>query len=285
MELIVVTGMSGAGKSAAVNILEDMGFYCIDNLPQELIATFVQLAAKSREQSERVAVVTDVRGGAVFEKLFEELMELQKEGYSYKMLFLDASNEVLIRRYKETRRKHPLYDVSHNSIEEAVTRERELMLPLREHADYIIDTSLITIAQLKERLIHLVSRNVRSGMHIHLMSFGFKYGLATEADLVFDVRCLPNPFYVAELKGHTGLEEGVREYVMKWEQARRLAKKLQDFLDFLIPLYRNEGKSQLVIAIGCTGGKHRSVVFAELLQRHFHAQELSTSVQHRDIAK
>lgn len=286
MELLIVTGMSGAGKSTAINVLEDLGYYCIDNLPYELIITFSELTASSNAISDKVAIVTDVRSGGSAEKLLNELSVLTRNGIEFKMLFLDASNEVLIRRYKETRRKHPLYENYNNSIEESVLAERELMLPLKEHADVIIDTSLITIAQLKERIVNLTATSgSKIGMHIHCMSFGFKYGIPLEADLVFDVRCLPNPFYILELKNKTGLEKEVKDYVMKWEQSRTLSYKLFNFIDYLVPLYKNEGKSQLVIAIGCTGGKHRSVVFAELLHDHFEQADMSSSVQHRDISK
>ena len=208
MELFVVTGMSGAGKSTAINALEDLGYYCIDNLPYELIITFYELTSSSNAISDKVAIVTDVRSGGSAEKLLNELAVLTRNGVEFKMLFLDASNEVLIRRYKETRRKHPLYESNNNSIEKSVLAERELMLPLKEHADIIIDTSLISIAQLKERIVNITATTGnKTGMHIHCMSFGFKYGLPLEADLVFDVRCLPNPFYILELKHKTGLEK------------------------------------------------------------------------------
>lgn len=285
MELLIVTGMSGAGKSTAINALEDLGFYCIDNLPQELVITFARLIANSRDNTDKVAIVTDIRGGDSFDKLFEDVSELSRDGFEYKILFLDSSDEVLVRRYKETRRKHPLYNESDNSITMAVKNEREILLPLREHADFIVDTSLISIAQLKERLANLILNTGGNGMHVHCMSFGFKYGLPTEADLVFDVRCLPNPFYIQELKTHTGLEKPVRDYVMKWEQSKIFAYKLCDFLKYVVPLYRNEGKSQLVISVGCTGGKHRSVVFAEMINKQCQDEGFSTSVQHRDIAK
>ncbi len=286
MELVIVTGLSGAGKSAAVDALEDIGYFCVDNMPPELIPTFVKLFLKSNEERKRVAVVADIRLGASFSALFDVLGDLENMNVKYKILFIDADNEVIMRRYQETRRKHPLADMFDSpSILEAINKEREILLPARQRADYIIDTTQIKSSQFKERVANLFLEDASKALKIYCISFGFKYGAPKEADLVFDVRCLPNPFYIPELKQHTGLEEPVRNFVMKFEQARGLEVKLLDLLDYLLPLYRSEGKSQLTIAVGCTGGKHRSVVFAELINKHLSEKGACSSVFHRDIKR
>ena len=285
MELIIVTGLSGAGKSRTVNALEDIGFFCVDNMPPKLISKFVEIGMQSKGEIERMAVVTDIRGGELFDGLFEELDLLRSKEFEYKLLFLTASDEVLIRRYKETRRKHPLVGTLCNSLEEAVKQERKIMSHARERADYILDTSLMSNAQLKERICKLFLDNIATGMMINCMSFGFKYGDPTYADLVFDVRCLPNPFYVDELKHKTGLNTEVKDYVMQSQDSTVLFDKIKDLIDFLLPLYLNEGKSQLTVAFGCTGGKHRSVTFAELLYQYLPDIGNKTSVNHRDINK
>ncbi len=286
MELVIVTGLSGAGKSAAVDALEDIGFFCVDNMPTELIPTFMQLILRSEEHRERVAIVADIRLGSSFAALFSALDGLDTMNVPYKILFIDADNDTIMRRYQETRRKHPLADELHaQSIAEAINRERELLLPARQKADYVIDTSQMKSGQFKNRIASLFLENAQNALKVNCISFGFKYGAPKDADLVFDVRCLPNPFYVPELKQHTGLEEPVRSFVMQFEQARGLADKLRDLLDYLLPLYTAEGKSQLTIAVGCTGGRHRSVVFAELINKHLLEKGANSSVFHRDITR
>mgnify|MGYP000948401100 FL=1 len=284
MDFIIVTGLSGAGKSRAMHAMEDIGFYCIDNLPPKLISPFYDLCMQAQPQISQVAVVTDIRGGDMFSSLFEALDNLKRENKPYKILFLDANDIVLQNRFKETRRKHPLSEDTHG-IEQAVKLEREILRPVRERADYLIDTSLLSPAQLKQRIDSLFLDNASNALSIHCVSFGFKYGMPTEADLVFDVRCLPNPYYVEELRNLNGLDEPVRAYVMKWEQTQGFIKRLLDLIDYMMPLYCNEGKSQLVIAVGCTGGHHRSVAIAQLLYDHLIAQGMHASVNHRDIQK
>jgi len=285
MELVIITGLSGAGKSRAVDALEDIGFFCADNMPPKLIPTFVQLIINSKELRDRVAIVTDIRVGGSFKDLFNALDDIKAMNCPFKMLFFDSSNEVLLRRYKETRRKHPLIDEYNGSLIDAIEAERIILQPARQIADYIIDTSNLTATECKERISAMFIDNPTNAMSIHCISFGFKYGIPSDSDLVFDVRCLPNPFYIDELKEHTGLEMPVRNFVVKWEQAKILIQKLYDLIDFLIPLYRAEGKSQLVISIGCTGGRHRSVVFAELIREHLCEEGLLLSINHRDIKK
>lgn len=285
MELVIVTGLSGAGKSGAADALEDIGFFCVDNMPTELIPTFMELILKSKEH-QRVAIVADIRLGSSFSSLFSALDDLDNMKVRYKILFIDADNEVIMRRYQETRRKHPLADEFQTpSIAEAVNREREFLLPARQKADYVVDTSQMKSGQFKNRIASLFLENASNALKINCISFGFKYGAPKDADLVFDVRCLPNPFYIPELKCHTGLEEPVRSFVMQFEQAKGLADKLLDLMDYLTPLYRAEGKSQLTIAVGCTGGKHRSVVFAELINKHLLEKGANSSVFHRDITR
>ena len=299
-ELVIVTGLSGAGKSRAVDALEDIGFFCVDNMPPKLIPTFVKLIFNSNEKRDRVAIVADIRLGDSFSDIFGVLDELKEDEINYKILFIDADNDVIMRRYQETRRKHPLADEFNTpSILEAIQKEREILLPARLQADYIVDTSNVTSSQFKERIAKLFLDNASSSLKIysisfgfkygrmlvHVMSFGFKYGLPLDADLVLDVRFLPNPFYIPELKEHTGLETPVRDFVMKFDQSKALEKKLFDLLDFLLPLYRTEGKSQLTIAVGCTGGKHRSVVFAEAINKHILENGANSSVFHRDIKR
>ncbi|MGW8114650.1 RNase adapter RapZ [Caproicibacterium sp. NSD3] len=284
MDFIIVTGLSGAGKSRAMHAMEDIGFYCIDNLPPKLISPVYDLCMQAQPQISQVAVVTDIRGGDMFSSLFEALDNLKRENKPYKILFLDANDIVLQNRFKETRRKHPLSEDTHG-IEQAVKLEREILRPVRERADYLIDTSLLSPAQLKQRIDSLFLDNASNALSIHCVSFGFKYGMPTEADLVFDVRCLPNPYYVEELRNLNGLDEPVRAYVMKWEQTQGFIKRLLDLIDYMMPLYCNEGKSQLVIAVGCTGGHHRSVAIAQLLYDHLIAQGMHASVNHRDIQK
>lgn len=285
MELIVVTGLSGAGKSRAMDALEDIGFYCVDNMPPALIKTFVELLLNAQEQKKRVAIAADIRLGSSFAELFTVLDELKKMAQvTLRVLYIDADTDVIMRRYHETRRKHPLADEFKTpSIVEAINKEREILLPARQHADYIVDTSAETGSQFKERIAKLFLSDISESIKLYSISFGFKYGVPKEADLVFDVRCLPNPYYIPELKGHIGLEACVRDYVMKFDQSVGLLNKLTDLIDFLLPLYRTEGKSQLTIAVGCTGGKHRSVVFAEAINKHLMKLGENSSVFHRDM--
>ena len=282
---MIVTGLSGAGKSRAVDALEDIGFYCVDNMPPQLISKVAEICLAGNSQINRIAIVTDLRGGDMFYGLFEQLDELKDKGLEYKLLFLDASNQELVRRYKETRRRHPLADLVKGGLEEAIRNERILLKPARERADYIIDTTHLSANELKQRMNNIFLDNIRNSMLVNVMSFGFKYGVPAEADLVFDVRCLPNPFYVDDLKPKTGLDEEVRNYVMDSEDSRKLLEKLKDLISFLIPLYQKEGKTQLMIGVGCTGGKHRSVTFAELLYQYLSDQNHNVRVLHRDIAK
>jgi UPF0042 nucleotide-binding protein len=285
MELVIVTGLSGAGKSAVVDVLEDIGFFCADNMPPKLIPTFAKLLENSKEKRERIAIVTDIRLGGSFKDLFTALEDLTSMNVRYKVLFVDAANEVLVNRYKETRRKHPLMDKFNGSINDAINNEREMLMPARQIADFIVDTSHTTSAQCKEMIAKLFLDNPQNTMRIRCISFGYKYGIPNDSDLVFDVRCLPNPFYIPELRNLTGLDEPIKEYVMKWPQAKNLVPKLLDLIDYLVPLYISEGKSQLVISVGCTGGHHRSVVFAELIHEHLSNKGFLLSVNHRDIKK
>lgn len=285
MQFVVVTGMSGSGKSSAVNVLEDIGYYCIDNMPPELIPKFANICTRSDGKISKVAFVVDVRGGDFFLKLNDTIGELRSEHMNLKVLFLDCSDDIIVRRYKETRRKHPLDEVSYGNIRRAVQSEREMLSGIKEYADYYLDTTRTSATQFKQRIYEIFLDGNDDFMHIDVVSFGFKYGNYTEADLVFDVRCLPNPFYIPELKNKTGLQSEVSDYVLSFSEAQQLLAKLIDLIDFLIPLYKKEGKSQLVIAFGCTGGKHRSVTFAESVSKHLENEKLKIRVTHRDIEK
>lgn len=284
MEFIIVTGLSGAGKSRAMDALEDIGFFCMDNIPPALVAKVAELCMQSADKLSKVAMVMDTRGGRLFDAFFEGLNELKQHG-SYKILFLEAQPEVLERRYKETRRRHPLATDENSSVEQAIETEMQLLSAVRASSDYIIDTSYLSPAQLRERITGLFAGDVSQGMLIHVMSFGFKYGSPSEADLVFDVRCLPNPFYIDELRNQTGLNKPVRDYVMQCKETKGFVERLFGIIDYTLPLYINEGKSQLVVAIGCTGGKHRSVTIAELLYQHLLDSGKRVTVNHRDIKK
>ena len=286
MQLLIVTGMSGSGKSSVMNVLEDIGYYCIDNLPPKLISRFVDLCRKSDNQITKIAVAVDIRSGDMFAEIFHSWQELKSEDdIEVKVLFIEASDEVLIRRYKETRRKHPLDEKFNGNMHSAIQYERRQLSQLREIADYYIETSELSASQLKEQVKELFLGRSSDSLVIKVMSFGFKYGASTESDLVFDVRCLPNPYYIDDLRNHTGCESCVRDYVMSFEQSQTLLAKLKDLIDYLIPLYIHEGKSQLVIAFGCTGGKHRSITFAELIAKHLTDQEYRVQKYHRDITK
>ncbi|MBR4439794.1 MAG: RNase adapter RapZ, partial [Clostridia bacterium] len=276
---VFITGMSGAGKSRAINALEDMGYYCVDNLPASLATTFADLVAQSRDKLSNVAIVIDSRDGEnVGVELSTALRELSERNVEYKVLFLEASTAVVVRRYRETRRRHPLARSTGGDVVRATENERRLLMPLRSMADYIIDTSNLSPVQLRERIVSLFSGSKDAGIMVSCVSFGFKYGIPTDADLVFDVRCLPNPFYVDELKHQTGLDEPVKKFIFSHQSSNDFLVHLFDFLDYTLPLYTEEGKSQLVIAIGCTGGRHRSVAFAEAVAEHIGAE-----VVHRDI--
>lgn len=282
---VIVSGMSGSGKSQAVKALEDIGFYCVDNLPPKLLPTFAELCMQSSESLSRVALVADIRGGESFSELPESIQKLKKSGNECKVLFLDCDDTVLARRYKETRRQHPLSHKGSDSVFDAISRERELLQPLRACTDYLIDTTHFSTAQLKERISELFLEDNTEGMWVECMSFGFKYGYPAEADLVFDVRCFPNPFYMPELKHKTGLDREVRDFVLNSKEMDGFLQRLYSLLDYLVPLYKSEGKSRLVIAVGCTGGKHRSVTVAQALAEHMAALDMPTHTHHRDIQK
>ena len=284
MKFLVVTGLSGAGKSGAVNVLEDIGFYCIDNIPPELIPKFAEICMRSGRQMKKVAIVTDIRGGDMFPKVGETLEYLKTlSGIEVSVMFLDASDDTLIRRYKETRRRHPLDEKYGGDLEYAIAEERRVLGVIRDKADYYVDTTDLSMSQLRENIKALFLNDPGEGIAVKVMSFGYKYGISREADLVFDVRCLPNPYYIEELKYHTGQEDCVRDYVMSFEQSKEFEAKLFDMMDFLIPLYIREGKTSLVIAFGCTGGKHRSVTFAERMYDHLSKKGIKTRIWHRDI--
>ncbi len=283
MELLIVTGMSGAGKSHAAKVLEDIGYYCVDNIPPSLIVTLAEMMAANKEIG-KAAVVTDVRVGKPFSELSAVLDQLTEKKISYKVVFLDCSDEILVRRYKETRRKHPLVKAG-VGIVDAVKKEREQLRAIRERADYVFITSQTSVKQIREQITSMFLGSPSDGMLVRLMSFGFKHGTALEADLMFDVRCLPNPFYVDELRPLTGLESEIKDYVLNNDISREFRARLLSFIEYAMPLYCSEGKSQLVIAVGCTGGKHRSVVFAELIAEQLKAKGYNVDVTHRDITK
>ncbi len=284
MEFVIVTGVSGSGKSCVAKALEDIGFFCIDNMPPQLIPEFAEIC-REKGSIDKVAIVADIRGGELFLHLWDNIDKMRKLGFNIKVLFIYCDKEVIKRRYKETRRKHPLYDIANSDIDKAIAAEFEILMPIKEHCDYYIDTSLMSTAKLKENVLNIFLENISDSMVISCISFGFKYGVPDESDLVFDVRCLPNPFYVPELKSKTGMEKEVQDFVMKHETAQILRQKLFDLVDFLIPQYISEGKSQLVIAFGCTGGKHRSVTFAEQMHAHLKQENYTVRILHRDCNK
>ncbi len=285
MQLVIITGMSGSGKSTAMRVMEDIGFYCIDNLPPLLIPKIVDICGQAEGSLNKVAIAVDIRTGDMFSEIDDAIRSLKAHmPGQVKVIFTEASDEVLLRRYKETRRRHPLSS-KYGSIAEAIAQERAQLSPLHARADYFIETSGLSTAQLGEEIRGLFLDNTADSLLVKVMSFGYKYGIAGDSDLVFDVRCLPNPFYVPELKTHTGCEDCVRDYVMQSEQSKALLSKIEDLLEFLLPLYIAEGKSQLVVAFGCTGGKHRSVTFAELVGDALREKGYRVHKLHRDIAK
>lgn len=285
MNFLIVTGLSGAGKSMAVNALEDIGFFCIDNIPVALLPRIVDFALQGENQLSRVAVVMDVRGVRNSDQLEQALADLDAKKIEYEILFLDANSNTIQRRYKETRRQHPITITDHVSVEEAIERERRLLQPLRSRAQYVIDTSLLSAAQNKERVCSLFLDKGKCPMALTVVSFGFKYGLPQEADLVLDVRCLPNPFYVPELKNLTGMDQAVVDYVMAAPESQELLNRYENMLEYALPLYVKEGKSQLMIAVGCTGGKHRSITFARKIGEFCQKLGYAPSVQHRDAKR
>ncbi|MEG1269077.1 MAG: RNase adapter RapZ [Oscillospiraceae bacterium] len=284
MEIIIITGLSGAGKSQAANALEDIGFFCIDNMPPSLIPRFAEMSLQLNKYK-KVAIVTDVRTGEFFNGFFDAMDELKRIDVTYKILFLDATNDCIEKRYRATRRKHPLASGRSASLAESINDEREMLKPVLELANYRIDTTYLSMAELKDQIVSLFMKNSNFSMIVRCLSFGFKYGVPNEADLMLDVRCLPNPFYVDELKDKTGLDSDVRNYVFDCENTRELVKRFYSLIDYLLPLYKKEGKSQLIIGIGCTGGKHRSVSIAEDLCKHILKQNFSCGTIHRDINK
>lgn len=282
-DLVLLTGVSGAGKSTAMGFMEDIGYYCIDNMPAELIGTFISLIEKS-DSYNKIAIVTDVRSRGVyteFQKNVQKLMD--SNDYTVRTIYLDIKNHVALRRYKLTRRKHPYADKFNGSLEDALNYEKEILSPVREKAGYIIDTSDLTANQLRERLAQILLGDDKEVMNLHVMSFGFKHGIPADADFVLDVRCLPNPYWIESMRDKTGLDQEVKDYVFSFEEAHEIFERLKSLLDYLNPLYIREGKSQIVIAIGCTGGNHRSVVFAEALKDYFSRKWDNVTVTHRDI--
>ena len=284
MRFVIVTGMSGAGKSSTLKMLEDAGYFCVDNLPVPLISKFAKLIFHDHAEYDRIAIGVDIRSGQGLAELEPFLKQMKANGQQYEILYLDCSDEVLIKRYKETRRSHPLAGAGR--VEGGILQEREKTAFLKQQADYILDTSKLLVRELKAQIdkIFVENEGFRNFM-ITVLSFGFKYGIPVDADLVFDVRFLANPYYVPELKYKTGNEKEVQDFVMQTEAAGQFLNKLEDMLTFLIPNYINEGKNQLVIGIGCTGGKHRSVTLANAITKRLGNLEYGIKVEHRDIGK
>ena len=285
MEFLIISGLSGAGKSRAADVLEDLEFYCVDNLPTALLTKFAELCLATRGRYERVALVTDIRGQESFTELFDALDELYCMGVHYRILYVEASEGTIVQRYKESRRPHPLASDG-CSIQEAVRREAELLRPVRERADYVLNTTGLTLAMLQHRIYgFFVGDQKRRDILVNVVSFGFKYGIPMDADLVFDVRFLPNPYYVPELKHGTGLDAAVRDYVFSFPQTGEFMEKLKSMLRFLLPLYNQEGKTVLVISVGCTGGHHRSVAVAHALAQELTDAGFDVTESHRDISR
>lgn len=281
MRFVVVTGMSGGGKLTAIRFLEDMGYYCVDNLPVRLIDPFMELVSAPGSDVDKVVLGLDVRADKSFDNVEQVLAALKKKGYKYEILFMDASDEVLIKRYKETRRQHPVNPAGR--VEDGIAQERKILEQIKKEADYVIDTSGLLTRVLKEELVKIFVKDEKyNSLMISIMSFGFKNGIPADADLVFDVRFLPNPFYVESLKKLTGNDKPVRDYVMSFPEAGQFMEKLEDMISFLIPGYVKEGKNQLVIAIGCTGGQHRSVTIANALAEKLRGGDYGINLYHRD---
>ncbi len=282
VEFLIITGLSGAGKSLAIHSLEDLGFFCVDNLPPALVPTFAEIIRESQGRIRRVALVIDVRGGEFFDALGEALSALGAMGIRFQILFLDASDEVLVRRFEETRRKHPLGV----SILDGIRAERKRLEPVKERAHKIIDTSTLSVRDLKEELADaFLHPDGERTLTVGVTTFGYKYGIPLDADLVFDVRFLPNPHYVESLRGRPGNSPEVREFVLRWDQTREFQRRLHDLVGYLLPQFTAEGKTHLTIAIGCTGGKHRSVVIGEDLARFLRTSGYAVRIKHRDEGK
>ena len=286
MDFIIISGLSGAGKSKTASFLEDIGFYVVDNMPAPLIPKFAELGMAGQGEYDRVVLVTDVRGGTNFDSLFRALSDLKAMKCSYRILFMEASDETIIKRYKESRRSHPLAEAC-DSLEQAIALERRMLAPLRERAEYIIDTSNLSTAKLKGELRRLFAKGetAQGQMDVRVISFGFKNGIPMEADLVFDARFLPNPYYVQELRPLTGLDTGVRDYVFAAPAAEEFLRRLGDLIGWLLPRYEEEGKTALVIAVGCTGGHHRSVAIAHALAGEIKSLGYPVSESHRDLGR
>jgi UPF0042 nucleotide-binding protein len=284
MRFVIVTGMSGAGKSSVLKFLEDINFFCVDNLPPALIPKFAELCYEQEGEIERVAMGVDIRGGKLFNDLFHVLFTLEEKGYQYEIIFLDASDNTLIKRYKETRRSHPLS--RKGSIEDGILLEREMLEEVKGRATYILDTTNVLTRELKAQINRIFMENQHfDSLMITVCSFGFKYGIPVDSDLVFDVRFLPNPFYIQELKEMTGNDAPVSDYVMAFQESQEFLKKLVEMVEFLLPLYVKEGKNSLVISIGCTGGKHRSVTLANALYHALDKDKHTLLLKHNDIEK
>lgn len=285
MRFVIVTGMSGAGRSSALKMLEDAGYFCVDNLPIALIPTFARLTVKESPNISRIALGIDIRSGQALEEAGEIFNELKAEGYSYEILFLECCDEVLVKRYKETRRIHPLSGTEER-VDKGIEEERKRLTYLKSKADYIIDTSQMLVRELKLQIDHIfVENGTYHNFFITILSFGFKHGIPADSDLVFDVRFLKNPYYVPELKKRTGEEQAVRDYVLSSQMASEFLERLESMLLFLIPGYIAEGRNQLVVSIGCTGGHHRSVTVAYELERRLAKTDFGVKAEHRDIAR
>ena len=285
MRFVIVTGLSGAGKTQATRALEDLGYFCVDNLPPKLISKFAEMCTQSGGNIEKVALVIDIRGGIFFEDFLETLNYLKQNEFKYEILFLEATDEVLIKRFKETRRSHPLSP--DGRVLTGITQEREKLREVKNLADIMIDTSKYEIRHLREKINQAYGDNVhpKKQLSVTVLSFGFKYGIPVDSDLVFDVRFIPNPFYIPELKQYSGNDEPVKEYVLKQTETVNFIEKLVDMLKYLIPNYIKEGKRQLIISIGCTGGRHRSVAIANEVYEQLNKENYNARIEHRDVAE
>lgn len=283
MRFVIVSGLSGAGRTQAIRCLEDLGYFCVDNLPPTLISKFAEACSKTSGKIDKIALVIDIRGGEFFDDVFDSINYLENEDYKYEILFLEADDDVLIKRYKESRRKHPL--APEGRVIEGINTEREKLRKVRDKATNIINTSKLSIWELRDKISDIYGEEgqFETEITITVLSFGFKYGIPVDSDLVFDVRFLPNPYYIPELKKYSGMNKPVKDYVLSFDETRVFVKKLLDLLEYLIPKYKKEGKRQLIISIGCTGGRHRSVTIANRVYEMLNHNGFYANVQHRDI--